>query len=50
MKVKLGTALQVLLPLAFEGSTPIGWPIEEAMGKLIPEVRNVLKAFKPEFK
>ena len=43
--------INILVPLKDpKFSVPLGWPIEEVVEKLIPDIRNTLEAFKLDFK
>jgi hypothetical protein len=50
VEVELVAALHVIIPVTNVSQIPIGDHIEETLEKLIPEVRDALEAFKPEFK
>lgn len=50
MEVELVGSIQILLPIKHTTLGPIGHPIEEAIEKLISEVRLTLEAFKHKLK
>jgi hypothetical protein len=54
VEVELVASVEILVPIIpinnRTASGPIGFPIEETVEELISKVRDVLEAFKPEFK
>jgi hypothetical protein len=50
VEVELVGSIQILLPIKHTTLGPIGHPIEEAIEKLISEVRLTLEAFKHKLK